>query len=61
MATPHGEIQRLKERIRDLSSVLRELERQSDASSQREAQRIREQIKGIEYEIQSMQSGGKRP
>jgi FtsZ-binding cell division protein ZapB len=48
-----SEIQRLKERVRELRAILDNLDR-SDPALAREAERVKNQISGIESEIRSL-------
>ena len=53
MAKTESEKQRLRERIRNIDSLIRELENKSDRSSQEELRRQRELKAGIERELNS--------
>ena len=53
MAKSEGETQRLRERIRDIQSLIDELEKKSDRSLQAELRRQRELKAGIDRELNS--------
>jgi len=51
-----AEIERLRERVRNLQSVLDGLDGKGDAWARTEAQRLRNEISGIKSEIADLQS-----